>query len=158
MTNRRSLLILALASLLAIAVWSGSCSKIKGALGVKTSVSESSDDTPEGVIHAALVAGADADVERGWRAFRKLLHSEERNTIALRDWERLRYPRMRKKIDLFLTSRDPITYEYSRIQERDNGAMKVFVVNSGNPDNPTPCHVKRDPKQSDRWRITNCSL
>ena len=158
MRNRRHLLILALAGLLAIGFAGASCQKIKHAVGISTTVKEAEEGTPEGTIHHAMTAALDSDAERGWRAFRKLLHTDEHNAIALRDWETLRFKRMRDQVHLYVTDKDPVTFEVTNIEERDNGAMKVFVYNSGNPENATPCHLKIDEKQGGRWRITNCSL
>ena len=159
MRNRRHLLlIVALAGLLAIGFAGASCKKIKHGLGIGTTVSEAEEGTPEGTLHQAMTAALDKDAERGWRAFRKLLHSEEHNNIALRDWETLRFKRMRKQVHLYVSSEDPVTFEVRRIEERPNGAQRVFIYNSGNPENPTPCQLLIDEKQGGRWRIKYCSL
>lgn len=112
----------------------------------------------EGVIQRALVAGANPDSEKGWEQFSALLHSDEKGAMAIRSRKQYNWPAMRRKAYLFLIEgTDKNVYKWSYAEELDDGkVIKVFVYNPKS--SPTPCYVKRDPAQDNKWRITTCSL
>ena len=146
------------------------CKWIKEKAGITTTVSDPDPDSPEYVVYqvlkAAIVSYKDNE-KAGWLMYKKLLHSRETSAgnAQLRAWREMRWATMRRKAYLFTKDKDTKdtikdsspTFEIAKTQEKANGkVIKIFVTNEMS-DMPTPCEVKRDPKQGDKWKIvTQC--
>lgn len=154
MNARRLALIAALALLM---VAPTGCKQIKMKLGMGYEVTDPAAGSPEHVIQQALDAGRNDNATKGWRAFMKLLHTDQHNPASLKSWETMKYASMRRKVDHFIVNEVGPSFKVMRIREEDNGSITYFLF-TPNSDMPTPCTVKPDPQQADAWRITRCSL
>lgn len=143
----------ALALALALVAAAG-CQKMKSKLGIGEVVTAPDSGSPEKVIQDVLKAGRMADDADGWIAFAGLLHSEETSSPAgMNEWQTLRFPALRRKIDYLLLDKAALTYKM--MEKREEGQnVKVFVANSQS-DTPTPCTLRRDPAQNNAWRVYN---
>ncbi|NUN12548.1 MAG: hypothetical protein HUU55_02800 [Myxococcales bacterium] len=135
---------------------SAGCRTLKYKMGIATTVDAAEPGTPEATIQAALAAAMQLDEEVAWGQFRQLLHSNEiKSPQGEREWRTMRWPRMRRQVQLFVV--DPGKASYKVLNERtlDDGNIEFYLQNSQS-DLPTPCTVKKDTDGA--WRITRCSL
>lgn len=132
------------------------CRTIKYKMGISTTVETPEPGTPEATIQAALTTAMKLDEEAAWGEFRQLLHSNEiKSPQGEKEWRTLRWPRMRRQVQLFVV--DPAKVSYKILNERvlDDGNIEIYLHNTQS-DLPTPCTVKKDIDGA--WRITRCSL
>lgn len=113
-------------------------------------------ETPEGVIQRAIAAAMEPDEAKAWDQFQALLHTDEKLPNALYSRRTMNFPAMRRKVKLFLIEdeKKPI-YQVDRVLE-DGDTVRLFVHNKSSM--PTPCEVRRDKDQQNKWRISTCSL
>ena len=151
-----------LALLLSLSALSG-CKKIKLYMGWGYVVTEADleEESPQWVVYQVLKAASMEDFDEAWGAYQKFLHSDEYNSnVAMKEWETLRLPTLRRKVKCFLRpddgDGDPYTYQVmeEKIQREDYMQLRVKCKTT---DMPTPCHLVQDPEQGGKWRIKwNC--
>lgn len=147
------------------------CNKIKKMLPAKT-IDSAAAGSPEWVVREAMAAAMEADEEAGWKRFKPLLHTSQLGRGSLSSWRTLNFAAFRRKWDLYIVNAEgvacrtakcdkaktPPTYELSYTEDEDDNTTKLFVVNAGNPDYPTPCKLKKDAEQGGEWKIFMCSF
>jgi|GEM_PF-1650979 len=137
----------------------GNADSPRGSVGV--SVTGASLPADVDVVMANLIAsGLAKDEARGWAIFKAQLHSEQQFDGSLRSWRRYNYATLRRKVKLYVgDAKSPrIVIEDTERNASDRDTLTVKVRNAGNPDMPTPCHLRKDPKASNAWRVVRCSL
>lgn len=145
------LCLLALATLI---IGSG-CNRVKETFGGRT-VEDPEEDSPEWIVQQVLKAASIDDAEESWKEYRIFLHSKEQTTQGLKDWQRMRYPALRRKYECFVENEGNFTYTIKRTDEVSEDEIHLYVKCSTS-DMPTPCKMQRDPKDDDEWRIRwNC--
>jgi len=153
---RKRLLIL-LALLLAAGFVAEGCRKLQTRLGIGYDVTAPEEGTPEKVLQDALRAAADPDAEKGWQAFMRLLHSDERSPNSLSNWEGMTFSRMRRQVKHYLKDEAKFAFEIKDVRDLDDGGIKYFLFTSKS-DMPTPCTLRPDKVANNQWRISGCSL
>ncbi len=149
-------LLLALA--LALSSLSG-CQDMRQQFQLKTTVSDPEEGTPKWVIFKAIEAALMEDEAAAWVEYKKVLHSSEFKSLQnVREWRQLRFSTMRRKVRLYTEEGQGATYQFRYMNEQDDGAIRLFVHNEGDPELPTPCRLRKDPENGGAWRIYNCSL
>ncbi len=147
------------------------CKKIRRMLPA-TTVDAPEAGSPEAVVREALDAAMEPDEATGWSKFKGLLHSEQLGPASLHSWRSLNFQSLRRKWPLYVyddkgepcsttkhcNANTPPVFKESYTESAREGEEKIFVENQGNPDNPTPCKLKRDPKANNEWKIYICSL
>lgn len=118
-------------------------------------VCEPAEETAEWVIMEALLAGKTDSREKGWERLQAVLHTSERSPAALRSWNEMVYPRLRRQADHYLDGDG--CFRLVNFREMQNGGID-FYVESHRKEMPTPCSVYADGGQGGRWRIKRCSL
>lgn len=157
--RRLALVFSALAALLLVVSATSGCQKIRMQFQLKTTVSEADPGTPEWLILEAISAAQEPDEPTGWKRFKALLHSHELESLAnTKEWRTLRYASFRRKVYLYTEDDSKPTYQLRYYDEQDDGALRYFIENEGNPEMPAPCRFRKDPKADHAWRIYNCSL
>jgi hypothetical protein len=143
------------------------CKAVKEKLGITEEISSPSEGSPEFVVYEVVKAGIlfrKGKKDEAWKLYKKHLHTDERSTASLKNWKENHFTSMVKKVHLYTVAADDKssvkdsdpTYAISRREESDDGSrMKIFVVNEGNADSPTPCKLKKD---GDKWGITHMCL
>ena len=154
-----------------VTVASPGCEKVKKMLPAST-IDSPEPESPEWVVQQVLAAAMDPDENAAWARYRQLLHPKETiTTKRLMSWRQNNLNTLRRKWDLFVVNGDgdacrkakcdrkaakPV-YKKQYDEEYNRGeGLKVFVVNGGNPDNPTPCNLLRT--KEGKWRIHNGCL
>jgi hypothetical protein len=147
----RPLVIVLLVSSFALAATPG-CQKIKTTLGLGETVSDPAPGSPEALIQSVLKTARMNDEAEGWEAFVDLLHSQETaSPAAMNQWQTMRFPTIRRKVDLLLVDRSALIYKL--MDKREEGKdLKVFVQNSQS-DMPSPCTLRLDPERGNSWRV-----
>ena len=113
-------------------------------------------ETPEGVIQRAIAAAMEPDEAKAWEQFMALLHTDERLPNALSLRRSMNFAAMRRKVKLFLIEDETKPfYQVDRVLEGPD-TVRLFVHNKKSM--PTPCEVRRDAAQENKWRIATCSL
>jgi hypothetical protein len=113
-------------------------------------------ETPEGVIQRAIVAAMEPDEAKAWEQFLALLHTDEKLPNALYSRRSRNFAAMRRKLKLFLIEDGTKPYyQVDRVIEGPD-AVRLFVHNKSSM--PTPCEVRRDKAQENKWRVATCSL
>ncbi len=113
-------------------------------------------ETPEGVIQRAIASAMEPDEPKAWEQFAALLHTDEKLPNALYSRRSMNFPAMRRKVKLFLIEDETKPYyQVDRVLEGPD-SVRLFVHNKGSM--PTPCEVRRDTAQENKWRVTTCSL
>lgn len=143
------------------------CQKIKKMLPAST-IDNPGNDEPEFVIRQYLQAAMMEDEKAAWKKVKPLIHSKMTGVPSFRS---LNWAALRRKWDLYVhkggdpcrkvrtcKSSDPAIFKRDYDESPSDDMRKVFVVNFGNPDNPTPCILKKDPNAGSAWRLWNCSL
>ncbi len=144
----RLLLVLVLLALVA-----PGCRSIKAKLGIGELVTNPDSGSPEKLVQDVLRA-AKAPEEAGWESFAVLLHSEETTSpVALQTWREMKWPAIRKKVDLLLVDKAAVTFKV--MDRREEGKSLVLLVANSGSDMPTPCRLQPDPAQGGAWRIFN---
>ena len=117
--------------------------------------------SPEWVIYQAITAALMDKTDEGYKLVRPLLHSEIIDSIAAEQHYRTDvFEAFHRKAKLFSIDDKTGAYklDYTKDDEKPGEIIKIFVVNEKS-DMPTPCRLKRDPKQNNEWKISNqCSL
>ncbi len=144
------------------------CQKIQKMLPA-TTVDTPDKESPEWVVQQVLKAAMDPNEPRAWAAYRQFLHPKGASTPrALAGWRSNNFPTLRRKWDLFVvnddgdhcrgaaTKCDPTKtkphYKKDYDAEYNDGrGLKIFVVNKGNPDYPTPCNLLKT--NDGKWRV-----
>lgn len=145
--------LVALIALGAVLAASG-CQKVKTRLGIGETITNPDPGTPEKTIQDVLKAARAADEGEGWQVFSSLLHSQETSSpSAMNEWQTMRFPTIRRKVDYLLLDKSALIYKLMDARE-DGKDMKIFVANSRS-DMPTPCTLRRDPEQGNAWRVFN---
>jgi hypothetical protein len=121
------------------------------------------DPTPgsaEWVLNEVIQAGATADEEAGWERFQKILHSDERNAVALMGWHQHGWPRIRKQARDYLAEDGSFTIvDFKEMMSSTGQAVGYeFYVRSKKKEMPTPCAVYIDDQVDGAWRVRRCSL
>lgn len=122
---------------------------------IGVTVDQPAPETAEWVLKEVLMAAKDPDEERGWERFQKLLHSQERTTNSLRNWQQFGWPRMRRQANLYLDEHDRFVLRDFKIMQNDG--IDYYLENRQR-DLPTPCSVYLDFANNKHWRIKRCSL
>lgn len=152
--NRRFITVLLIVATV-LPLMSG-CRWIREKLDMGWIVSDPDSDSPEWVVQQGIMAAVKArkDFGAGWADYQKLLHSSEyESPQAMKEWETLRLPAMSRKVECFLrTEEGEYAFEVKEIREEEETYVKVFV-SCKTSDMPTPCNLKKDPKNGDAWRI-----
>lgn len=149
----RLLLAAVLVALVAVAGAAG-CQKIRSKIGMGTTISSPDPGTPEKVIQDVLKAARMSDEADGWVAFSMLLHSQESSSpAAMNEWQTMRFPTMRRKVDFLLVDKAALVYKL--MDKREEGKELKVYVNNSQSDMPTPCTLRRDPEQNNAWRVFN---
>jgi hypothetical protein len=113
-------------------------------------------ETPEGVIQRAIATAMEPDEAKAWEQFLALLHTDEKLPNALYSRRSMNFAAMRRKVKLFLIEDETKPYyQVDRVVEGPD-SVRLFVHNKGSM--PTPCEVRRDKAQENKWRVTTCSL
>lgn len=160
MLHRRTLVLVGLLLFVAgaLATTSG-CQKLRMQFQLKTTVSDPEPESPKWVVHQAIVAAMEKDEAKAWEAFSQMLHSSEKKSQQnWREWRQLRFSTFQRKVHLYLEDDNVAEWEFRYMDEQDDGAIRLFVHNAGDPELPTPCRLRKDPEQDMKWRIYNCSL
>lgn len=147
---------IALALLAAIVMATPACNKIKEAVGSR-SVSEFEEGTAEGVVYKAIESALIDSEAEGWKAFKDLLHSQQKNAGSLTSWRTNNYAAFRRKVAHYTEEDGKPGYAIDRTETPIDDEVKLFLVNEMS-DMPTPCLLKKDPKANGAWRIQTCSL
>lgn len=154
MTRRITLLVFLCVSLSAL----GGCKRIKLLFGGYT-VTEPEKETPQWVVQQVLKAAAKEPFEDAFNEYSKYLHSSElESAAAMKFWETQRFPALRRKHAKYLRPEGEFKFAYKVKEEKeireDYMQLRVQIKTS---DVPTPCHLFRDPKADNNWRIKiNC--
>lgn len=131
-----------------------SCQKIKTKLGIGDTIKNPNPGTPEYTIQAVLRSASNSDSERGWEEFSRLLHSNETSSpVAMNDWRTMRFPAIRRKVKHLLL--DPNIFSFKVMDRREYDHTIVLYLQNKSSDMPTPCKLKRDPKQGNTWKVYN---
>jgi hypothetical protein len=147
------------------------CTKIKKMLPAKT-IDNPTAGSPEWVVREAMAAAMDPDEGAGWKRFKPLLHTSQLGRGSLSSWRTLNFSAFRRKWDLYVVNAEGVAcrtakcdraktapvYELKYTEDEDDNTTKLFVVNMGNPDYPTPCKLKKDADQGGEWKILMCSF
>jgi hypothetical protein len=164
---KRNIILLAIALVFAAVVSLSGCKAVKEKLGITEEISSPSEGSPEFVVYQVVKAGIlfrKGKKDEAWKLYKKYLHTEERSSASLKNWKENHFTSMVKKVHLYTVAADDKasvkgsdpTYAISRREENEDGSrMKIFVVNEGNADSPTPCKLKKD---GDKWRINHMCL
>ena len=128
-----------------------------GVFGGRT-VDSPDEESPEWVVQQAIIAAMDTDANKGFARFKSMLHSMQKNAGSLQVYKSMKFPTMRRKVKLYLEDDTQPIYKIEKTEEPNDDELKIFLKNEGNPEHPTPCILKKDPKQGGKWRIQNCSL
>ena len=143
------------------------CKWAKEKMGIKEEVSNPEPGTPEKVIYDVIESAIlfrQGKEDEGWKLFKKHLHPDETNPARLKSWKQNNYLATVRKVHLFTKAEDDKatvkdsdpTYEISRREESGEGKkMKIFVVNEGNEESPTPCKMALT---DDGWKIRDTCL
>ncbi|MFO0747765.1 MAG: hypothetical protein U1F43_19185 [Myxococcota bacterium] len=136
------------------------CKAISKMLPAKT-IDNPEQGSPEWVIYKAIEAALVENTDEGYKKVRPLLHSEVKDSIAAeQNYRTNMFEAFHRKAKLFSIDDKTGAYklDYSEDDEKPGEIIKIFVVNEKS-DMPTPCRLKRDPKENNEWRISNqCSL
>ncbi|MCC6619758.1 MAG: hypothetical protein IT385_00805 [Deltaproteobacteria bacterium] len=136
------------------------CKAIERMLPAKT-IDNPTEGSPEWVIFKAIEAALVADTNEGYKIVRPLLHSEVKDSPAAESHYRQNvFEAFHRKAYLFSIDDKTGAYklDYDDDSEKPGEIIKIFVVNEKS-DMPTPCRLKRDPKQNNDWKISSmCSL
>lgn len=143
------------------------CQWAKEKIGIKEEVSNPESGSPEQVIFD-VIKGAimyrQGKEEEGWALYSKYLHPDEKNPQRLKSWKQNNFLATVRKVHLFTKAQDTKesvkdsdpTFEIARREESGEGKkLKVFVVNEGNDESPTPCKLVLT---GDGWRIRDTCL
>jgi hypothetical protein len=153
MTRTARFVLFAMLALLALPA----CQWTRLKLGLGYDVDVAAPGTPEAVLQSVLKAGLEPDAEKGWLAFLKLLHTNQKDKGSLESWKGMKFRELRKKASNYVSNVSTTGFTVKRIREEDDGNISYFL-HSPKTDMPTPCTVKPDPEQSNEWRVTRCSL
>ena len=111
--------------------------------------------TAEALIQGLIEAASEESEAVGWQKLKPLLHSKLQNNVALEGWRNSTYRATRRKVWLYVQSKDDLRFRIVRKVESE-GEVKAFVYNRES--SPTPCTLARDPAAGGAWRIRSCSL
>ncbi len=135
------------------------CQWIRTKMGMGWDVENPEKESPEWVIQRVLEAAGKEPFAAAWEEYSQYLHSEEQNSIvAMKEWETLRFPALRRKHECFLrpTDDDKYAYEVKEILDRRQDYLE-YRVSCKTTDMPTPCHLIQDPGQGGKWGVKyNC--
>ena len=128
------------------------CQKLKTSLGLGERISNPEAGTPESAIQQVMKAARMKDEAEGWQTFANLLHSaESASPAAMNEWQTMRFPTIRRKVDLLLEDRSALIYRL--MDKREEGKnLRIFVKNSQS-DMPTPCTLRQDPERNNAWLV-----
>ena len=128
----------------------------------RSGVSDTADPTPESpvwVVKQVLRAAAVEPFDQAFNQYSKYLHSSElESAAAMKVWETMRFPALRRKHQTYFGSdaEDPFAYELDELKEIRDDYVQVRV-RSKTSDMPTPCHLFKDPMVGGQWRVKmNC--
>ena len=137
---------------------SSGCRWVREKIGIGTVIEDPEPGTPEATIKLAIEAAATPDEDKGWKKFRRLLHSEQRKSPASeRSWRENNFRAFRKKWKYYVLDPDKMSFRIVREREyeEEDGTLELFIENSKS-EMPTPCSLKKD--HDGAWRIMKCSL
>jgi hypothetical protein len=116
----------------------------------------------EAVLAGVFMAAQDEDDEAGFEAFLSLIHSDRtdapRSIPSLKEFT---WKSIKKKLDKYLgEGGGPTDYSINKrvpleIKESENNA-KLFLESPNR--SPVPISFRRDPSESNAWRVTDSSL
>lgn len=155
--NRRAIVVICIASTLLLACTG--CQWIREKFNLAYTVTDPEKESREWVIQQVLIAAGTEPFEEAWLTYSQYLHSEEANSPqAVKEWEQLRFPALRRKHVCYLRPDEgnPYAYEVKEtvVVREDYYQLRVSCKTS---DMPTPCHLVRDPEDGGKWRIRfNC--
>ena len=167
---RRELFIALVGAVIAMSLTLSGCRWAKEKMGIAEEVTSPEAGTPEKVVYDVIKAaimfrqGKKAD---GWKLFEKQLHPDEKapnNPVRGGHWKTGNFLNTVKKVHLFTTASDDKgsvkdsdpTYAIARRDESDDGKrLKIYVVNEGNEESPTPCKMELT---DDGWKIRDTCL
>ena len=119
-------------------------------------VSSPDPGSAEAVVGLYIAAAAEKDEAVGWRKLKGLIHSKDQNNVALDGWRNAIFRSSRRKVWLYVQSKDDLSFRLAKREVGQAGSAKLFVYNRESV--PTPCTVARDPAVGGAWRIVACSL
>jgi|GEM_PF-1529634 len=142
------------------------CQKLKKMMPA-TTVDTPEKESPEWVVQQVLAAAMDPDEPRAWKKYRQFLHPRGGSTPrALSSWRQNNFSTLRRKWDLFVINEDGEHCRKAKCNRtktkphykkdydadyNDGKGIKIYVVNMGNPDMPTPCNLLKT--DDGKWRV-----
>lgn len=122
--------------------------------GIDIEIDNPPPGSPHEVVQRALIAASTEPYDRAFQAYSNLLHSSETTSpTAIREWETMRFPAMRRKYTCFVRGKGASGPRYELSEVREEGDFLKLLVSCSTTDIPTPCHLKRDPQADGAWRI-----
>ncbi len=130
------------------------CQQIREQLGIGEIVSTPEKESPEWVAQRVLEAATKEPFSEAWASYSSYLHSSEQGSpAALKDWETMRFPALRRKHTCFLNSEGG-DYGYELMERKERKADYIELrIKCKTTDMPTPCHLKKDPEAGGKWRV-----
>ena len=137
---------------LIVAVFPG-CRQIREQLGIGEMVISPEKESPEWVAQRVLATASMEPFAAAWGEYSKYLHSSEQGSpAAMKDWETMRFPALRRKHKCFLQPEQGETaYELMERKERSDAYIELRIT-CKTTDMPTPCHLKKDAEAGGKWR------
>ena len=136
----------------------GGCNWVKEKTGLGRIVTEPEDESPDWVVQKVLKAAAIEPFDAAFAEYVKYLHSEEKGSPqGMKEWETMRFKALRNKFKCFMRPEEG-TDAFKIMETRENAEdyMSIFV-SCKTTENPTPCHLKKDPAAGGKWRVKyNC--
>ena len=130
------------------------CRQIREQLGIGEVITEPEKESPEWVAQRVLEASTKEPFADAWAEYSQYLHSSEQGSpVAMKEWETLRFPALRRKHKCFLQPEEgKYAYELMERKERKEDYIELRIK-CKTTDMPTPCHVKKDAEAGGKWRV-----
>ena len=144
----------ALAALALILLLSSGCRQIREQLGIGEMIVEPEKESPEWVAQRVLAAATLEPFAKAWGEYSQFLHSSEQGSnVAMKEWETLRFPALRRKHKCFLQPEEgEFAYELMERKERKEDYLELRIK-CKTTEMPTPCHLKKDAEAGGKWRV-----
>ncbi len=135
------------------------CKWVKSKMGWGWTIENPEEETPEWVVQQVLKAAHQEPFDEAWANYSRYLHSDELNSpVAMKEWETLRFPALRRKHVCFMRPTDADEFAFEIKEEIQESEEYIQLrVTCKTTDMPTPCHLKQDPEAGNKWRVKyNC--
>ena len=141
-------------TLLTLILLTTGCRQIREQLGIGETISEPEKETPEWVAQRVLAAATQEPFAKAWADYSQYLHSSEQGSpVAMKEWETLRFPALRRKHKCFLQPEaGEVAYELMERKERKEDYIELRIK-CKTTEMPTPCHLKKDAEAGGKWRV-----